>query len=234
MQITCVQHVPIEGPGAIGAWARRRGHRLSRRQAWRSRFTDRPDGVVVLGGPMGANDESDHPWLIREKRWLAQQIHRGIPVVGICLGSQILAEVLGGRAYPGGTNEIGWFPVERRADAGDSPLRALLPRSFNALHWHGDTFERPVDAIPLAMSAAYPEQGFVWGDNVLALQFHLEITQHDASRVAAHDSGDLDNGGPWVQPRETLLASGGHWQAGHGLMDALLDGFFDTPCRAAA
>jgi GMP synthase-like glutamine amidotransferase len=234
MQITCVQHVPIEGPGAIAAWARRRGHRLSRRQAWRSHFTDRPDGVIVLGGPMGARDEADYPWLVPEKRWLGQQIERGVPVVGICLGSQILADVLGGRAYPGATTEIGWFPVERHAEATNTPLGSLLPSAFEALHWHGDTFDRPPGATPLASSQAYAEQGFVWGDNVLALQFHLEMTRSGADRLAAHDSGDLAQGGQWIQPRDALLAPGGHWQAGHELMDTLLDAFFDSPCRAAA
>jgi len=234
MRIACIQHVPIEGPGAIAAWARRRGHRLSRRQAWRTHFTDRPDGVVVLGGPMSAGDEADYPWLVSEKRWLARQIDRGIPVVGVCLGAQILADVLGGRAYPGGANEIGWFPVTRHPEAMNNPIGSVLPEQFDALHWHGDTYDRPTDAIPLATSAAYPEQGFVWGDNVLALQFHLEMTRSGAERLAEHDAGDLDYGSQWVQSRDALLAPGGHWQAGHQLMDTLLDAFFESPCRAAA
>lgn len=234
MRITCLQHVPFEGPGAIAGWARRRGHRLSRRQAWRTHFTDRPDALVVLGGPMGAGDEGDYPWLAPEKRWLSQQIERGIPVIGVCLGAQILADVLGGRAYPGGQAEIGWFPVERRPEATATPVGSLLPQRFNVLHWHGDTYERPPGAVPLAASDVYPEQGFVWGENVLALQFHLEMTRAGAARLADNDSGELDAGGLSVQPRQQLLAPGAHWQAGHALMDALLDAFFDSPCRAAA
>jgi GMP synthase-like glutamine amidotransferase len=183
---------------------------------------------------MGAGDEAEFPWLVTEKRWLGQQIERGIPVVGVCLGAQILADVLGGRAYPGGQAEIGWFPVERCPEATATALGGLLPQRFQALHWHGDTYERPSSAVPLATSEVYPEQGFVWSDHVLALQFHLEMTRAGAARLADNDAGDLAAGGTWIQPKDELLAAGPRWRAAHELMDTLLDGFFASPCRAAA
>lgn len=233
MRITCLQHVPFEGPGRIAAWARRRGHALALRQAWRSRFTDRPDAVVVLGGPMSVGDDSAFPWLAAEKRWLAAQIRRGVPALGICLGAQLLAEVLGGRVHPGEQPEIGWFPVTRAADCPPGP-DALLPPRFTPLHWHGDTFDPPPGAVRLAESAVCRNQAFLWGNRVLGLQFHLEATPASARRLVGACADELAAGGDWVQGADTILADAAPWQAGHDLLEPLLDGLFAARLPAAA
>jgi GMP synthase (glutamine-hydrolysing) len=130
------------------------------------------EAVVVLGGEMGAYEEADHPFLAMEKAYLAAEAGRGTPVLGICLGSQLLADALGGRAFAGGRSEIGYEPVEL-TDEGrhDAVLRHL---DGPVLSWHADTFDVPPGARVLAASASYP-QAYRVGD-VLGLQFHPEAS----------------------------------------------------------
>ena len=127
-------------------------------------------GVATLGGAMGAYEEADHPFLVDEKRFLRRAADAGVPVLGICLGAQLLADALGGRAFRGGTPELGYHPVRlSRAGERDAVLRHLRQP---LLSWHQDTFELPPGAKLLAASAAYP-QAFRRGE-ALGVQFHPE------------------------------------------------------------
>jgi GMP synthase (glutamine-hydrolysing) len=140
------------------------------------------DGIIVLGGPMGVYDTDRHPRLREEERLLSYGLARGLPVLGICLGSQLLAHALGAPVRPAKAKEIGWHDVHLAAEADADPLFSGLPRTFRALHWHGDVFELPAGARPLARSEATPHQAFSYGANAWGVLFHLEA---DAVQIEA-------------------------------------------------
>src|SRR5262249_47695751 len=133
------------------------------------------DLVVVLGGPMNIYEEDKFPWLIAEKKFIRQAIEEKLAVLGLCLGSQLIADVLGAKIYPNDEKEIGWFPVEVTEAALKHRLFSHWPNFFTPFHWHGDTFDLPEGAIHLARSQACRNQAFLYQDRVVGLQFHLEI-----------------------------------------------------------
>ena len=132
------------------------------------------DLVVVLGGPIGAYEEALYPFLAREIRLIEARLAAGRPVLGICLGAQLMARALGARVYPG-QKELGWAPLDLTAAGQASPLRFIAPET-KVLHWHGDTFDMPAGAERLAATARTPNQAFAYQRHALGLQFHLEAT----------------------------------------------------------
>jgi GMP synthase-like glutamine amidotransferase len=136
--------------------------------------------LVILGGPMAVYEMEKTPYLRDEARLIDKAVTAGIPVLGICLGSQLLAHVLGAQVYPGGTQEVGWGEVTLTDEGmGDRCMQRLsvAGRSIaQVFQWHGDTFDLPSGAVRLASSALYPNQAFRYGANVYALQFHIEVT----------------------------------------------------------
>ena len=130
-------------------------------------------GLIVMGGPMGVYEADRYPFLRSEQDLIRKAADSGVPVLGICLGAQLVAAALGARVYPGPRKEIGWYAVERVETI--DPVMRTLPLSFMAFHWHGDTFDLPEGAVRLFRSSLYENQAFRWGRNVYALQFHFEV-----------------------------------------------------------
>jgi len=136
------------------------------------------DLLVVLGGPIGVYDQQDYPFLKDEIACIGERLAARRPILGICLGAQLMAAALGARVYPGKNGaEIGWFPLEAAPET-DSPewFSPLLTPGLSLFHWHGDTFELPPGALHLAKTERYAHQAFAIGDYALALQFHPEVT----------------------------------------------------------
>lgn len=223
MQAHVFQHVPFEGLGSIAGW-------LEGRQAqvgWTRFFAGEPlpeptgiDLLIVLGGPMSVNDEADHPWLAAEKRFVAAAIATGTPVLGICLGAQLIASALGGRVYPGPQKEIGWFPITA---SGGAPGCFAFPPQTTVFHWHGETFDLPPGAVPLAASAVVPHQAFQLGRRVLGLQFHLETTAESLAAMVTHCADEL-TAGPTIQSAAAMQQTAErHIAAVNALMAAVLD-----------
>ena len=129
--------------------------------------------LVVLGAPIGAYEEDDYPFLADELRLLESRIAASRPVLGICLGAQLIARALGAAVYPGELKEIGWAPVELTDRGRATPLKHL--EGIPVLHWHGDTFDLPPGAQHLASTAVTRNQAFAFGAATLALQFHPEV-----------------------------------------------------------
>jgi GMP synthase (glutamine-hydrolysing) len=176
--VLVVQHEPFEGPGTLREALAPFELRIVRpyaRDAIPSALGE--DGLVVLGGGMGVYEADRYPHLRDEMRLLALATRARRPVLGICLGSQLLAAALGGFVQKAPRKEIGWYPVELLPGAGDDQLLGSLPRSFTAFHWHGDAFTLPPEAVLLASSAMTPLQAFRVGVRSWGIQFHLETDE---------------------------------------------------------
>ncbi len=161
-------------------------------------------GVIVLGGPMPAYEADRHPFLETESAFLEKAIEAGRPVLGVCLGAQMIAQVLGARVYPGERREVGWAPVELTEDGRDDPLFAGLGDSLTVFHMHGDTYELPPDAVHLARSPAYEQQAFRLGDTVYGFQFHLEFTEPIIQRLATEPQSQRYIVEAGVDPKQLL------------------------------
>jgi GMP synthase-like glutamine amidotransferase len=208
MNIHILQHVPFEGPGSIEEWALAGGHTITTTRFYaQEQFPplERFDLLVVMGGPMSIHDEHLYSWLKGEKWFVQQAIEAGKAVLGICLGAQLIAEVLGGEVHQGEQKEIGWFPIQLDKPFTSHPLGQQLPQQLTVFHWHGETFTLPPGAQRIASSAACENQGFIYDDRVIALQFHLETTPLSAASIVEY-CGDELSGGPTVQGEEEILA----------------------------
>ena len=149
MKLHYLQHVPFEGLGSIASWAKARRAQISRTRLFAGEAlpsADEIDLLVVMGGPMGVYDERDYPWLVREKEFLKQAIDTDTRILGVCLGAQLIAEVLGARIYPNDHKEIGWFPIEGVQAAHSNSIGKVLSNAGEVFHWHGDTY----DLLPMA------------------------------------------------------------------------------------
>ncbi len=228
MRITVFQHVPFETPARIAHWARARGHDVDVIRTDRARALPGPDAVealVVMGGPMGVGDGLD--WIAREVEAVRRVLAMRRPVVGVCLGAQVMAAALGARVAPMPGREIGWFEVKRETP-GDAPAWArVLPERFVPLHWHGDAFDLPAGAIRLASSPACANQLVAFAPHALGLQFHLEMDREAVEALIAASAEELAAGGPWVQsPAAIRDGIETRCHAAHQLLDSLLDAFF--------
>src|SRR5262249_26269785 len=133
-------------------------------------------GLVVMGGPMSVNDGNKYPFLLPEIQLIEKVLNEKKPVLGVCLGAQLIAKALGCRVYPNKHRELGWHPIELTKHAAVDPLFGVLPKKLNVFHWHGETFDLPSGATLLARSKLCENQAFRWGDNAYGLQFHVEVT----------------------------------------------------------
>ncbi|MBN2410608.1 type 1 glutamine amidotransferase [candidate division KSB1 bacterium] len=207
MNLHYFQHVPFEGPGSIESWALEYKLNISKTRFY---YGDPPpdlnkiDCLVVLGGPMNVNHDDKYPWLVQEKDIVKEAIEKNKVVIGICLGAQIIADVLGAKITPNKQKEIGWFNIIKNPAAQSVKIADFLPDETLVFHWHSDTFDIPDNAIPLAQSEACQNQGFVYNDNVIAMQFHLESTRESIELLIENSKDDLVDG-PFVQEPEKML-----------------------------
>lgn len=225
MQIHYLQHVPLEGLGTILDWARDRGHRVSSTPFYQDKTLpplDALDWLIIMGGPMNVYEEEEYPWLVAEKRFIREAIRAGKVLLGVCLGAQLIADVLGARVRKNTFQEIGWFPVQRTEDAESSRLFQDFPLEIEAFHWHGDTFDLPAGALHVARSAGCEHQAFVYEERVVGLQFHLEMTQEMAMEMV-HDGKEEIAMGPFVQSPDQILSNPERFRRSNETMHWLLD-----------
>jgi GMP synthase-like glutamine amidotransferase len=175
-----IRNVASEGPDLLARVLEEEGIAYRVVDAFAAaRVPERPEGieaVVVLGGPMAVYETAAHPILERERRLLRTSADAGVPVLGICLGAQLLANAFGARVYPGPMKEIGWAPISLTPAGTADPVIGPLAGDPPVFHLHGDTFDRPQGAVHLARSRDYPMQAFRIGTRAYGLQFHLEFT----------------------------------------------------------
>ncbi len=180
------------------------------------------DGLFILGGPMNVYERREYPWLAAEQQFIASSISMRKPVLGICLGAQLLAVVLGGTVTQMVDQEIGWFPVDLTPAGREVALFRDFPNQFLALHWHADSFSIPPGAVHVARSEGCEEQAFVYENHVVGLQFHLES---DKQAVAAmiRCCGDGLCSGPYIQDLSDMTKQSNSLPTAPSLLFSLLD-----------
>ncbi len=177
--VTCFQHIDCEGPGSVLEILKNKNIALKVVKPFRGENIPEKigDGLIVLGGPMGVYEQNEYSWMNLEISAIQECLKKQIPVLGICLGAQMLAHAAGGTVYKGIQPEVGWYPIRLSNEGRWDPLLLGLPEEVMAFHWHGDTFSLPLDAVRLAGSSNYPNQLFKLGNNAYGFQCHLETTE---------------------------------------------------------
>lgn len=230
MRVHYLQHVPFEDAANIAVWAESRGHAVTRTRLYEGEPLPETADIgllAVMGGPMNVYQHRDHPWLTREKAFIESALKAGVPVLGVCLGAQLLADVLGARVVQNSHVEIGWFPIRSTPAAQSSDFFRDMPAEFTAFHWHGDTFEIPAGARRLAESDACPHQAFEYGGLALGLQCHLEYTAGSIRAMLTHCGGELKDG-PFIQSEARILAGFDQIERTQALLFQLLDSMSRT------
>ena len=229
MRIHYLTHVPFEKLGTMEPWLRQRGHAIGATRLYHGEplpDPDQLDALIVMGGPMSADDEGRYPWMAEEKRLIERCIGADKKVLGVCLGAQLSARVLGARVRRNPEPEIGWFPVQSTEAGRDTALGALFNNPAPVLHWHGDTFAIPDGARHLARSWGCENQAFLYGEQVLGLQFHLELTADNVRALCQECAGELKPG-PWMQTENEMLADPTLFAASQRRMGEVLETFLE-------
>jgi GMP synthase-like glutamine amidotransferase len=209
VRVHYLQHVHFEGLGSIEIFLAEKGHEQTCTKLYDNGELPEIqdfDWLIVMGGPMGVHDEQIYPWLKFEKAFIKEAILAEKVVLGICLGAQLIADALGARVYRNNYREIGWFDIILSKEAENSILAKAIPPKAKVFHWHGDTFDIPSGAIPIAKSEGCPIQGFILEDRVVAFQFHLETTLRSAELLIDNCRDELD-GSKYVQSENEILIS---------------------------
>jgi GMP synthase (glutamine-hydrolysing) len=194
-----LSHLPFEDLGTLEAELERRGFDIQTVDVATAQFplpqTMSCDLLVVLGGPIGVYDAADYPFLTAEIDCIKQRLEAQKPVLGICLGAQLMAAALGAKVYPGSRGaEIAWFPL-LPAEPSPEWFMPLLAEGLKLFHWHGDTFDLPVGGHRLAATELYENQAFSFGDFALGLQFHPEVTAIGLERWYVGHASELNQKG---------------------------------------
>jgi len=223
MRIHYLQHAPFEDLAKIWMWANNKGHSVASTKLHLGGKTppmDSFDWLIVMGGPMSVSDEEKYPWLVGEKKFIGETIDSGKSVLGICLGGQLVADVLGGKVRRNNQKEIGWFNVKKTGEG--SGYFKSFPGEFMAFHWHGDTFDIPSGATRLAESDGCANQAFEYNRNVLALQFHLESSESSIGQLIDNCKDDM-TAGKYVHTADEILHGKAYLQKTNIYMSSLLD-----------
>lgn len=223
MRVAVLQHESFEGPAQIGSWLTRHGHTLSNHNLYLGESLPRLeafDALLVMGGGMNVYQYRDYPFLESETGLIRAAVGAGKKVIGVCLGAQLAAHVLGATVVQNRVVEVGFFPVFFTPQA--RMVLPALPEKAEVFHWHGDTFGLPPDCLRLAFSEGCAEQGFLYRDQVLALQFHAELGPAEVLALADHEFAGVKPG-PFVQPLDNIRCHAKHAPHGPGpLLDTLL------------
>lgn len=209
MRIHYLQHVPFENPGTILTWAKINGYPVTCTRFYEN--TALPDvnafdWLVIMGGPMNIYEEEKYPWLALEKAFIRKAVESDRLIIGLCLGAQLIADVIGGRVVQNKEKEIGWFSVTLTKEARSLPVFSHLPENPVVFEWHGDTFiDLPKGTTLLAYNEVCTNQAFVYGTRIFGFQFHLENTEEIISALVKNCKEEMVTA-PFIQKEEEILA----------------------------
>jgi GMP synthase-like glutamine amidotransferase len=225
MRIHYLQHVPFENPGSILTWAKNNNYVLTNTRLYeKDPFPQQQDfdWLVVMGGPMNIYDEENYPWLAVEKEFIREAVASGKVIIGLCLGGQLIADVIGGKVTQNPEKEIGWFPIRLSEEARSSPLFSFFPQQPVVFQWHGDTFSiLPEDAKCIAENDACRHQAFIYRKRVFGFQYHMENTLSIIEGLVENCGGEMIPG-VYVQTPEEVLAHPEYIEQNNQWMDMFL------------
>lgn len=236
MKIHYLQHASFEDPASILSWAKTNRHSLSRTRLYLGEQLpdeNELDLLIIMGGPMSVTESPRYPWLQDEVAFIQRCIAAHKTLLGICLGAQLIARALGARVWRQTEKEIGWHPVWKTAKANNLSLLDNLADEFMAFHWHGETFDLPAGAQPLFRSQACELQGFIYGEGIIGLQFHLETTADSVAKLIEHCRHELVTG-EWIQSEKQMLNADHYFRDANRLMENILcylQGCRDDPAK---
>ncbi|MBN2174172.1 MAG: type 1 glutamine amidotransferase [Bacteroidales bacterium] len=228
MDFTIFQHVPYESPGYILDWIHENGYSMEE-----VNFYDQPrlpdvkdtENLIVMGGPMNVFDDDEYSWLPAERDFIRQTIRKGTKVLGICLGSQFIADALGAKVFKNEYTEVGWFEVEIREENLPDKFKGIFPERFKTLHWHGDTFNLPDGIKGFISSKATENQAFI-SENVAAFQFHMEIKSEGVMALVEHNETLFKEDLPFTQKPGQMLHMNKYHESNRKILFQFLNIFF--------
>lgn len=212
MSIVILQHVPFEGPDGVAQWLEEQGHSYTVLRMWTTPSLPSPKEVswlIVLGGPMNTHQTHDYPWLMDEIALIKACVEQTIPVLGLCLGSQLMTCALGGTVVESPEPEIGWHPITLTPWAASHPLFSGWPTApMTVFHWHRYMAQLPDGAQLIASSPGCPNQGYAWGESAIGLQFHLEFSPETIHTFVTTDTDELEQvqDKAFIQSAEAIMA----------------------------
>lgn len=224
MRIHFMFHVPFEGPGSMSDFFNDSRFSVTATKLYQGEIppeTDSFDLLIIMGGPMGVHDAGEYPWLKDEIEFINRSVRDSKYILGICLGAQLIAHALGADVRKNLHKEIGWFPLTLSDKIRDTFLNDIFHDGAEVFHWHGETFDIPEGAIEIASSEACMNQGFVYNNRIIGLQFHLETTEDSASMLLENCLEDID-GSDFTQAPALIMEDGEKFRNINMMMSLLL------------
>lgn len=226
MRIHYLQHVSFENPGMIVEWAKKNKLKLTGTHLYNYEelpTMERFDCLIIMGGPMNIYEEEKYPWLKYEKKFIKEAINNDKIILGICLGAQLITDVLGGKVTKNQESEIGWLPVDFNEKILESPIFKYFPKRCNVFQWHNDTFSTlGKGAIGIASSDGCNQQAFVYKEKIIGFQFHIECTKESISSLIKNCEDDMTEG-IYVQNAEQIESKMNFLETANDLMEKLLN-----------
>lgn len=232
MKVHYLKHVHFEDLGYMEEWLKDHRHGISKTKFFEKDHelpsVSEIDALIVMGGPMSVNDESEYDWLKEEKAFIKECIATGKKVLGICLGAQLIADCLGARVTKAMNKEIGWWPVIPTEECRElNWFYELFLSNPIVFHWHGDQFEIPDGSADLLISPANTNQAFIFNKNVIGLQFHLEVTEDSLALMLKNGYAELKDLS-FIQSREIISAGSKHISLCNEMMSEILQHWIAT------
>lgn len=208
-KVLIIQHVGCEGPGTILPVLINSGYSVEYTRLYLGELPPEDitgfDGLVILGGPMGVSDADKYPYINSELKLIDSALKAGSPILGICLGAQLMAHAAGARVYHGETKEIGWYDLTLTGEGVLDKSFSALPKTQSVFQWHGETFDLPSGSTLLASSKLFPNQAFRIGENAYALQFHFEVTEEMIKGFLEANPGELSELRGVINPKKIVV-----------------------------
>lgn len=197
MRIHYLQHIDFENIGYISKWANNKNYKVAGTKLFLGEKLPELyefDVLIIMGGPMNIYEYDSYSWLKEEKRLIKQAIENNKYVIGFCLGAQLIADVLGGTISKNREKELGWFEIEKTEESYFESIDKVT-----VFHWHGDTFTIPKNAMNIFKSKGCENQAFIYSDNVLAFQCHMEMEEENISLILKNCREELSEKGKFIQ-----------------------------------